>query len=119
MFTIISRIRENLSPITLIFALMVREKSTRKNKFKSIIGFDVSKEACDINNNDKLYCVSDINLINQNKYDILTMFHVLEHIKNPVEFLKQVMEIDAEYFAVEVPHTNEALVSLYNNKKGF
>ena len=88
-----------------------------KNKFKSIIGFDVSQEACDINNNDKLYCVSDINLINQNKYDILTMFHVLEHIKNPVEFLKQVMEIDAEYFAVEVPHTNEALVSLYNNKK--
>ena len=27
------------------------------------------------------------------------------------------MEIDVEYFAIEVPHTNEALVSLYDNKK--
>ena len=89
-----------------------------KDKFKKLIGFDVSKDACDINNKDNLKSLNNIDDVT-NDYDVITLFHVLEHIKTPKQFLVELQQkfSNATYFVIEVPHTNEALVSLYKNKK--
>lgn len=86
--------------------------------FDSIVGYDLSDEACNINNNDGLKCYSNLEDLGVG-YDIITLFHVLEHIKNPTEFLSQVLKDfkDTNTFVIEVPHTNEALVSLFKIEK--
>ena len=86
--------------------------------FDSIVGYDLSDEACDINNNDGLKCYSNLDDLGRG-YDIITLFHVLEHIKNPIEFLTEILETfkNTNIFVIEVPHTDEALVSLFKNEK--
>ena len=52
------------------------------------------------------------------KVDYITMFHVLEHLKNPVEELKKLKEFlsDDGYILIEVPNSKDALLSLYKSK---
>jgi len=51
-------------------------------------------------------------------YDIITMFHVLEHIPNPKSMLGELSEMlaDGGQIIVEVPNANDALLTLYNNE---
>jgi len=52
------------------------------------------------------------------KYDIITMFHVLEHLKDPKLILKKLMNLlkPGGSIIIEVPNANDALLSLYKNK---
>lgn len=52
------------------------------------------------------------------KVDCITMFHVLEHLKNPVEELKKLKECltDTGRIFIEVPNSKDALLSLYKCK---
>jgi SAM-dependent methyltransferase len=49
-------------------------------------------------------------------FDFITMFHVLEHLPNPVEFLQAISsKLDNKgQLIVEVPNANDALLSLYD-----
>lgn len=49
------------------------------------------------------------------KYDIVTMFHVFEHLEDPMKVLKEVYEALEENgtLIVEVPHARDALISMY------
>lgn len=51
-------------------------------------------------------------------YDIITMFHVLEHISDPKFILHELCELLAEggQLIVEVPNADDALLTLYNNE---
>ena len=51
-------------------------------------------------------------------YDIITMFHVLEHIPDPKSILSQLSEMLAEggQIIVEVPNADDALLTLYHNE---
>ena len=56
-------------------------------------------------------------------FDIVTLFHVLEHIKDPVNFLIEIAKIlksstskTERLCIIEVPHANDALLTLYKNK---
>lgn len=51
------------------------------------------------------------------KADIITMFHVLEHLTDPIETLKNLKTIleDEGKIIIEVPNSNDALLSLYKN----
>ena len=52
-----------------------------------------------------------------NQFDVITMFHVFEHLRNPIEWLSIISEKlrkDGLLF-IEVPNANDALLSLYNN----
>lgn len=52
------------------------------------------------------------------KFDIITLFHVLEHIKDPRALLKKVaglLKAKGEII-VEVPNANDALLTLYDSK---
>ena len=61
---------------------------------------------------------SDIpNDIRGGGYDIITMFHVLEHIPDPKSMLSELSEMLADdgQIIVEVPNADDALLTLYNN----
>ena len=52
------------------------------------------------------------------KFDIITMFHVLEHLPDPKSILGELIEMlaDGGQIIVEVPNADDALLSLYNNE---
>jgi len=49
------------------------------------------------------------------KFDIVVMFHTLEHLPDPVQSLKQISKIltPAGNLIIEVPNVEDALISLY------
>ena len=62
--------------------------------------------------------LSDIpNDIRRVGYEIITMFHVLEHIPDPKSILGELSEMLASdgQIVVEVPNADDALLTLYNN----
>lgn len=52
-------------------------------------------------------------------YDVITIFHVLEHCPDPIsliEELKKYLNPDGGQILIEVPNGDDALIKLYNNK---
>lgn len=52
------------------------------------------------------------------KYDIITAFHVVEHLQNPKEILKDLSQLLTENgeMILEVPNSDDALLTLYESK---
>lgn len=52
------------------------------------------------------------------KYDIITFFHVIEHLDDPISELGGVRDLlkDKGKIIIEVPNCDDALLSLYNSK---
>ncbi len=52
------------------------------------------------------------------KYDIITAFHVVEHLKNPKEILKDLSQLLTENgeIIIEVPNSNDVLLTLYESE---
>lgn len=66
-------------------------------------GFDVRKELKDLNK----------------KFDVITLFHVLEHLKDPInnlKYFKNFLNENGEII-IEVPNSNDALLRLYKSQK--
>ncbi|TKX29196.1 methyltransferase [Campylobacter sp. MIT 12-5580] len=51
-------------------------------------------------------------------YDIITAFHVIEHLKEPIDILKQLVSLlhDNGKLIIEVPNADDALLTIYKNK---
>ena len=59
--------------------------------------------------------VSEIDDLKHGPFDVVTLFHVLEHVENPVTFLYEirgVMKPQSQLF-IEVPNVDDMLVSVY------
>lgn len=52
------------------------------------------------------------------KFDVITMFHVLEHLENPIEILEQLKQKLNKNgkIIIEVPNSNDALLTLYKSE---
>jgi len=81
------------------------EPETRLNRYYESHGLTVFQKLSDI--------PSDIR--ERGGYDILTMFHVLEHVPDPKAILSELAEILANggQIIVEVPNADDALLTLY------
>lgn len=81
---------------------------------KIVEGVEVEKrmQAYFIKNGLKVY--TEIDEISQS-FDVITMFHVLEHIPEPVALLKRLARKlnDDGQIIIEVPNANDALLKLY------
>lgn len=75
---------------------------------KSMKNFYLQNNICAFENIDEV----------EDKFDFITVFHVLEHIKDPIELLKRLSEkLDEQgQIIIEVPNSEDALLSLYKNK---
>jgi 2-polyprenyl-3-methyl-5-hydroxy-6-metoxy-1,4-benzoquinol methylase len=64
-----------------------------------------------------IHIYSDVGEISE-KFDIITLFHVLEHFKDPKELLMQLSNLleDDGRIIIEVPNSDDALLSFYKSK---
>ena len=88
---------------------------TKIKNAKSLYGVEIRKNCIKkiIKNHKNIKIFDDINNINQ-KFDLITMFHVLEHIENQIHILEKLrfkLKNNGK-FIVEVPHANDFLLSV-------
>lgn len=88
-----------------------------KTVTSDIAGVELDRKGCDTLNSEGIKAVCDIDELD-GKYDIVTMFHVIEHLWEPETYLKKIRNrlSDMGHLIVEVPSAEDALISLYNNK---
>lgn len=53
------------------------------------------------------------------KWDLITSFHVVEHLKEPAHILRQLSQLlkDDGMLIIEVPNSNDVLLTLYNSNE--
>lgn len=90
-----------------------------KKYVNKIIALDI--DSCGKDEYDKhgVTFIQDIKQMEKNTFDYITMFHVLEHLKDPVSKLKELAHYLKEdgSFYIEVPNSNDALLSLYKSNE--
>ena len=79
-------------------------------------GFELSKAAqANLQNNS----ISTINKLSDNQnFSLITCFHVLEHLNDPILFLKnsrQALDKSGGKLIIEVPHALDPLIALHDN----
>lgn len=85
-----------------------------------VYGVELERAMCEALNAEDIRCypsIDDAVAEHKGDIDILTMFHVLEHLDNPVEMLekmKSLLKPDG-VMIIEVPNADDALLSLYEN----
>lgn len=91
--------------------LSFAQKSAQK-----VVGIELQKSLQNYFAQKNLEIHSDVSEIEE-EFDFITIFHVLEHIKDPVELLKQLgTKLTAQgEIIIEVPNSNDALITLYKN----
>lgn len=62
--------------------------------------------------------LSELKKDESKKYDLITSFHVFEHLADPRQMLKDIAELlnNEGEFIIEVPSANDALLTLYNSE---
>jgi len=89
-----------------------------KTKASLAHGVELEKRFKNYYKENELQVFNDISKVENNKYDIITLFHVLEHIPYPGELLKKLSRLlnkDSQII-VEVPNIDDALITLYRNE---
>lgn len=87
-----------------------------KNFAKKVYGVELQKDFVSYFKDCGLDIFQNIYEIPE-KSDVITMFHVLEHIKDPVSALKELKKVlkdENSRIFIEVPNAKDALVKLYN-----
>jgi|APSaa5957512493_1039668.scaffolds.fasta_scaffold19071_2 SAM-dependent methyltransferase len=83
--------------------------------FKKVVGFDVSDQICQVHESNGWECYNSLKNIDI-RFDIMTLFNVLEHVPEPWELLVDFKKsLSPKYFVLEVPNTDESLISIFNN----
>ncbi len=62
--------------------------STCKNKGWNVFGVEPSKEARIISESKDVKAVADLSLLKEASFDIITLWHVLEHVENLLEYIE-------------------------------
>lgn len=91
-----------------------------KNKANKVFGIELEKSVQEYFKQNGLTVFSDIDEMEEKdaKVDYIFMFHVLEHIENPIPLLekfKKILKPNGKLI-VEVPNSDDALLTLYENK---
>jgi hypothetical protein len=81
-----------------------------------IVGYDLNGKVCELHRQHGWRCVSSLDDGLQD-IKVVTLFHVLEHVAKPWQFLTNLRDRlpMADTFVIEVPNTDEALNSVFQN----
>lgn len=116
--------RERLAVVKKFFCnKKVLEIGSSTGAFLSLLD-DCITNACELATDNLKYseqfingsAYSSIEEIKDSDFDVICMYHVFEHIRNPVEFLnscKQKLNEEG-YIVIEVPHSHDPLITLYD-----
>ncbi len=87
-----------------------------KNYVKNVCGVEPHAEYRKYALQKNIPTYADIRELPKNKFDLIFLYYVLEHVKDPVVFmqdLKHLLKGRSSKFVIEVPNVNEALLDLY------
>lgn len=93
--------------------------------YKNIVGTEISEEKINVSKKITRAEVLNINLLEEDsllkKFDCITLFHVLEHIREPVNFLKNIRKKlkDKGILVIEVPNCEDMLLSVSQEYMNF
>ena len=84
--------------------------------FNSLVGFDLCSQHCEELNREGWKCVNTLADVPPGEINLIVVFHVLEHVKRPSKFLRDLRRkfYKVDTFVIEVPNTEEALNSLFD-----
>ena len=85
---------------------------------KSSIGIELQQNYLDELNADKIKCVNDLQIVNNNSLDVCFSFHVIEHLPDPIKTLTILKNklVKGGKLVIEVPHANDFLLKTISNK---
>jgi len=88
-----------------------------RDKVKSLMGVDLEKALSGHFGNQAIPFADNLDQINE-KYDVITLFHVLEHLTDPSAMLKELKTFlkPGGQIIIEVPNANDALLTLYDSE---
>lgn len=89
-----------------------------KLRAKYVAGIELDQNAVKYGRSQGLEIFSSLDDLNDHIFDVITAFHVIEHLFDPIAVLNKLMERLAEggSLFVEVPNSDDALLSLYHCK---
>ena len=89
-----------------------------KDYVKSVIGVELTKEYVEYAKSKGLNVKESLDEVPDNSCDLIVMFHILEHIDDPINFLKEVKKKLSKNgkLIIEVPNVDDILVSVYKIK---
>ena len=85
--------------------------------FKKLYGYDLSFRMRNWNKSRNHLILDDLDTVKD--INVVVLFHVLEHIKYPLEFIEEIKQKfdNLEYLILEVPNNNELLISEFKKKE--
>lgn len=88
------------------------------NKYWSKSGVEINNFARMNAQNNRIKTYNSLDELNKKKFDVITMIHVIEHLKNPVNFLKKITNNLKKngYIIIETPDFDSAMARKYNKK---
>lgn len=88
-----------------------------KEECKKAYGVELQKDFCEYFEKCNLVVFDSLEKLDE-KADIITMFHVLEHIKDPVKTLAEISKYLSKdgKIIIEVPNSQDVLLKLYKSK---
>jgi 2-polyprenyl-3-methyl-5-hydroxy-6-metoxy-1,4-benzoquinol methylase len=94
-----------------------------KNKISKVNAIELDKDCCNFikieHNIDVDSCILRESKFAQEKYDIICAFQVMEHVKNPIDFLIDLKSVSKKgsFIFVEVPNIDDPLISVWDIKQ--
>ncbi|MDR2821321.1 MAG: class I SAM-dependent methyltransferase [Desulfovibrio sp.] len=94
-----------------------------KTKADIVLGLEPDKGWIDVHKNMGIPVVRHLaDIPDDSRFDVVTMFHVLEHLSNPLEIIRNILKYlkintvgGGGILLVEVPSASDALLTLYEN----
>jgi 2-polyprenyl-3-methyl-5-hydroxy-6-metoxy-1,4-benzoquinol methylase len=102
----------------------VLEVGSSTGAFLSLLD-DCETYACELADENREYsrqfvngnAYASIDTVTESQFDLICMFHVFEHIREPQNFLKQCKKLlkDGGVILIEVPHSEDPLISIFDS----
>lgn len=89
-----------------------------REKARVASGLELQKGPREFLNHNDIKCYADLNEIQDQSLDVVTLFHVFEHLDNPVATLQGVLSKlkPGGQLIIEVPHAKDILLTMYQNE---
>ena len=85
---------------------------------KKSIGLELNNENREYLINSGITCIKSLSELNDDKFDLITLNHVLEHLNDPINILVDLQKYlkDDGIIVIEVPHARDLLLETFNLK---
>lgn len=90
-----------------------------KSYCKDLVGIDYEQESIKNLQGVGINCYKNLSSIKDKSLDVITAFHVIEHLPNPIEILTEMKKklVSGGLIIIEVPNANDILLSTFKNEK--